>query len=427
MRATRGERVLLVSPSLRGHRLTYCEVLSMILAHLGFETVVATNASDARIFSSPRLARLKGQSRVTVRNVADEITGDVLSLEATSAIADEIGAGVTFFAEADDILQSLVGRPSRQASGRLGRVVCLFLRSTNYIYAPRKPLPQRLRRRLRTWPGRGVDWRQAHESLLARRNLVDSMLTLDELFSREHPEAHCWLPDIYSGFDEPPPGDARETRLWAQRLAAFAASLGERPIISYVGAAHERRGYSTLLSLAVHENAGFIHCGELGEAAEQVAAKTFRAILAERGHLLETGVSYEWSETAALFLRAGSCVVLPYPNHLGSSGVMLQAIAAGRPVLVPDRGLMGYRTRAFGLGETYDEGNLTDLRDRFRRLSRVGAAPYAERLGAYASCFSREQVTAALELAVSGRGSGAELPCTTLSATAEAFEGKPAL
>ena len=31
---------------------------------------------------------------------------------------------------------------------------------------------------------------------------------------------------------------------------------------------------------------------------------------------------------------------------------MLQALAAGRPVLVPDRGLMACRVRTFGFGTT---------------------------------------------------------------------------
>ena len=53
------------------------------------------------------------------------------------------------------------------------------------------------------------------------------------------------------------------------------------------------------------------------------------------------------------------------PQHLGSSGAMLQALMAGRPVLVPDQGLMAWRVRNFGLGLTYVPGDRRDMRYKF--------------------------------------------------------------
>ena len=87
---------------------------------------------------------------------------------------------------------------------------------------------------------------------------------------------------------------------------------------------------------------------------------------------------------------ASSCVrplaVLPYRRHYVSSGVMLQALEADRPVLVPDRGLMAWRTLAFGLGRTYAEGSYEDLRRETLRLLSEEPAAYAPRSsGSWAS------------------------------------------
>ncbi len=89
---------------------------------------------------------------------------------------------------------------------------------------------------------------------------------------------------------------------------------------------------------------------------------------------------------------------------------MLQALAAGRPVLVPDRGLMAYRATAFGLGAAYRDGDRDDLRRRFRELESAGPGAFAARLAAFMEFFTPTQIVAAVSLAVAGAGPGARLP-----------------
>jgi len=121
-------------------------------------------------------------------------------------------------------------------------------------------------------------------------------------------------------------------------------------------------------------------------------------------------VPYSRPETADVFLRAARAVVLPYRHHDGSSGIMLQAAAAGRPVLVPDRGLMAWRTRRFGLGETFADGDLAGMRRGFRSLLEVAQSGAGSSGVAYGRCFSPRDVHASLRLAVTGKGPGAPLP-----------------
>jgi len=47
-------------------------------------------------------------------------------------------------------------------------------------------------------------------------------------------------------------------------------------------------------------------------------------------------------------------VLIPYQRHIGSSGILVRAAAAGRPVLASDYGLVGKLVRGKGLGLTID-------------------------------------------------------------------------
>jgi glycosyltransferase involved in cell wall biosynthesis len=49
---------------------------------------------------------------------------------------------------------------------------------------------------------------------------------------------------------------------------------------------------------------------------------------------------------------AADMVVLPYPEHVGSSGILLRAVRWGKPVLASEWGWIGWVTRNFELGRT---------------------------------------------------------------------------
>lgn len=408
--------ILLVSPSLQGHRLTYCRVLSAVLTAMGHRVVVAGNLSDDSILSRPLLADLGRRRDVELLDMgsAVDVTRDTLPQLVTASEAD-----VVFLAEADSLLDVLSGE--RRLAGR---VVALFLRSTNYQYLPPRQWWRgsraRLLRRVASAPyAADADF---HERGLIRNPLVDAALVLDERSAARHPQTHRWMPDIYREFGAAAGDDRDETFRWSSILGEFLAGAGSRPVIAYVGTNRERRGYDTLLRLALSEDACFIHCGRLIEpdGADAAAVPELRAALAQRGALLETAAPYTRPETAELFLRAAPCVVLPYRQHLGSSGVMLQALAAGRPVLVPDCGLMAYRARSFGVGATYCADDAADLRREFRAAQARRAEACAARLGAFMASFSATQLEAAVAAAVTGRGPGATLPQARLGQAADA-------
>jgi len=60
-------------------------------------------------------------------------------------------------------------------------------------------------------------------------------------------------------------------------------------------------------------------------------------------------------------LGAADVVLLPYQRHLGSSGVLVRAAAAGTPVLGDGYGLLGAQIRRHALGITVDATQTGDL------------------------------------------------------------------
>ncbi len=69
-------------------------------------------------------------------------------------------------------------------------------------------------------------------------------------------------------------------------------------------------------------------------------------------------------------VESSDLVLAPYQNHVGSSGVLLRAAAAGRPVLSQSFGLMGYNVRQHGLGLDVDTTNVRTLASAMQALLR---------------------------------------------------------
>jgi glycosyltransferase involved in cell wall biosynthesis len=72
-------------------------------------------------------------------------------------------------------------------------------------------------------------------------------------------------------------------------------------------------------------------------------------------------------ETLDDLYAACDCVLMPYRNHTGSSGVLVHAAAAGRPVVAPDYAVVGDYVKRHDLGYTFEHLNLQSLSDAMAR------------------------------------------------------------
>jgi glycosyltransferase involved in cell wall biosynthesis len=83
--------------------------------------------------------------------------------------------------------------------------------------------------------------------------------------------------------------------------------------------------------------------------------------------------------------------------------VPLQALAAGKPVLVPDRGVLSYRTVRHQIGRVYHPGRFADLQTQWGRLRAEPEDAYSARIATFMENFSRERLMDALVGALRGR------------------------
>jgi len=77
-----------------------------------------------------------------------------------------------------------------------------------------------------------------------------------------------------------------------------------------------------------------------------------------------------------------------------SSGTMLQALELGLPVLVPDGGLIGYRTKQFGLGLTYRYGDSQDLLEKWCSFRSAPLDSYREPIERFMQKFGQTSIEA---------------------------------
>lgn len=75
---------------------------------------------------------------------------------------------------------------------------------------------------------------------------------------------------------------------------------------------------------------------------------------------------------AATCLASARCVVLPYVDHYGSSGVLAESAALRTPVVSTKEGLLGHIVREYGLGLTVDPTDAAELRDAVLELNLAG-------------------------------------------------------
>ena len=85
-------------------------------------------------------------------------------------------------------------------------------------------------------------------------------------------------------------------------------------------------------------------------------------------------------------------VLLPYIGHFGSSGVMAQAAAAGKPMIASDENLVGARVRDYRLGWLFPTADVARLRlviDEAARVDDGRLAEFAQGAREYSQMFSR--------------------------------------
>ncbi len=263
------------------------------------------------------------------------------------------GAEVGYFLSLDHLTLPLglgLGASGRRLSGILFRPSVHYHEIGDY----RPSLAERLR-----------DWRKAvlYRGML-RNPAVDAVLTLDPFFADfaagHYPGGHkvAPVPDPAFPVAAIPANDDRP----------LYDVPPNRHVLLLFGALTERKGVLHLLEAlrrlppAGARKTAVIIAGRLAPELSDRAARLEAAIRREQPDIW-LKVENRWLSSAEISALVQRCdiVLAPYQRFVGSSGVLLWAAHAGKPLLTQDYGLLGRLVRDHGLGLAVDTGNPSAL------------------------------------------------------------------
>jgi len=407
--------VLLYSPELFGHPQIYCQVISDILVERGCQVTLLVGLDEEQALRDwPDLAAIAGSPgiRVVACSEFSGATRRELTAEELVAAQRDTGADATLLVDGDAFSPQFRRMADGLAPRLLGRNVAIFSRTSPWFpgedfYSGARirwyhsSLRAHLGRAQRALLRRSNTPAHFFERVLLGHRLIDVLLVKDErLGDRWGPQVR-WLPDIYRPFRQTETPELRaEYHELVSEYQTFLSTQGGREVLLFVGRGAWYRGYDIFLQLAATDDAvAAVHCGEpyIREPGKEYTfdVDALRRQLRAEGRLFENG-RYIRSQRALDFAVSTTRHMVSTHRLTGSSGTMLQALELGKPTLVPDRGVLEYRTRTHGLGALYRYGDLADLRRQWQAFKETEPSSYGSRIEAFIKAFSRERVAECL-------------------------------
>ena len=420
-------RILLHAPALQGHPQVYCRVIGDILLAAGHEVVIASALDEAGWPAQWRdLRPFAANARVQVVDVRRRSAGggSGLSVEELRTLQEDFRIDSTLLIEADAFAGELRRIADKQAPRLRGRTVGIFARTSgwfprenDYGGAPEPriwgggPRASLGRLKNRVWPGRDTA-AYLYRTVLLRRRALDAVVVKDERIAERFGPPVFWMPEIYKVFgareDERRLGD---WEAFAEPLREYVKRAGSANVLLYFGTGAWYKGYDLFLRLAdVEPSIYALHAGapERREPGKIMAYDTagIRERLLRHGRLFETNAYVESEELVRLAFGSIERFVSTHRLTL-SSGTALQALDAGKPVLTPALGLVGYRTRRYKLGLTYRYFDDGDLAAKWREFRQTPATAFAQPIADFMKRFGRDEVARIFRALLLGEGGAA--------------------
>lgn len=380
-------RVLLYSPDVVGHPRVYCRTITDALSESQCDLVIAMGFSEAEsLEESPDLRPLQSRPRVRIVDTKEFSAGGRAHLTAEEMVVlqERFRVEATLFIEADKSNTEFVRMSKRKAAPLLGRNIGIFANTAEWYPGEDSFSGERrtlIAPTLRTTLGnckravfnRRQTARYFFEKTVLARGVLDEIWVKDERLAHWRGRPVFWMPEISRPVATVETSEEElEYRKRQAELTEFVKSNAGRDAVLYFGDAAHYKGYDLFLEFVLANQGTYaIHAGRSCDAREKALLRpdidTIRQQLRDEGRLLETQAYIHTQRLKELYFGAVRLYITTHRLTLSSSSV-IQALELGRPVLVPDRGLLGYRVRTNGLGSVYRYGDLGDLAEQARRL-----------------------------------------------------------
>jgi hypothetical protein len=405
------KRILLYSPDVVGHPSIYCRVIADVLETEPCQVVVAIGFTDEiGLKESPDIQPLSSRPGVQLieTKVFSRTGRPHLTAEELIELQLYFGTDTTLFIEADKSNTEFFRIAAGEAPRLRGRNLGIFAKTPEWYPGedfftgePRSLIAPSVRTTLgnikRAIFNRRESAQYFYEKIIIQSGVLDEILVKDErLANWRGPPVH-WMPEISrpSGLTESSKESAEFLRRRSE-LECFLASNQHREPMLYFGDAAYYKGYDLFLEfVTATPSACAIHAGRSYDARQRSYFRSdvegLRAQLREQNRLHEINVYVQSRRLKELLFDSVRLYITTHRLALSSSTV-IQALELGKPVLVPDRGLLGHRVRKNHLGDVYKYEDLFDLRQKAEKLWRSDLSCFSVLAKSFWQRFSDEAI-----------------------------------
>jgi hypothetical protein len=405
------KRILLYSPDVVGHPRVYCRVIADALAvepcqlvvSMGFTDEIGLNESSDL---QPLLSRAGAQlidTRTFSRTGKPHLTAEELV-----ELQLHFDIDTTLFIEADKSKAEFFRVAAGEAPHLRGRNFGIFSNTAEWYPGEDSFTGQRrtlLAPTVRTTLGnvkRAIFNRQQsasyfYEKIIIQSGVLDEILVKDErLANWRGPPVH-WMPEISRPAPVPEsPEEAAEVLRTRSEIESFLTFNRNREPVLYFGDAAYYKGYDSFLEfVASTPSTCAIHAGRSYDSQQRsffrCDVEALRAQMARENRLYETN-AYVHANSLKEFLFGSIRLYITTHRLTASSSTVIQAFELGKAVLVPDRGLLGYRVRQNNLGDVYRYEDLSDLGRKAEKLWRSDLSRFSTLAKSYWQRFSDESI-----------------------------------
>lgn len=367
MGRARAKRVLLYDPNPGGHHELYIRNAADSLRECADVLAVVSDQSEMGSFGGEVVGRVSRAAAASRRASVKALREAIATFQPDAAIH--------LFADRDLPLL---------ATGRdIGAPTSLLL------FRPRSHYPSAFNSVLTTRErllGQGIEWSVA---LWMRRTKGHSVLSLDEFavsrWERRFGSRASWWP-------EPPPHAA----------VPIPKSRMNRDGVVLFGAITPRKGVESLCrALVLTKNVRRVTFA--GPVYQGYATAFGEALKMLEGRDMEVRLENRWlsGDEIAGLLASAQAVAIPYPRHFGMSRVLLEAAAAGTPVVGTNFGLIGQQIVEYHLGLAVDASDAASIANALDAVIDKGQSSYAAGQREFVGRYAREAFDTAIRRVLS--------------------------
>lgn len=401
------KRILLYSPDVVGHPGIYCRAIADALANERCRIVVAmgfTNEKGLNEAPDVKVLTTRSSTQLIHTRTFSKTGKAHLTAEELVELQRHFGAEATVFIEADKSNAEFVRIAIGAAPRLCGRNIGIFANTAewypgedSYTGQRRSLLVPSVRTTLgnvkRVFFNRRQSARYFYERLLIGSRVLDEIFVKDERLADWRGPPVYWMPEISR--PSAAPESAEESADFAHRRAeieSFLASNVGRETVLYFGDAAHYKGYDLFLEfVASTPSICAIHAGRSYDAQQKshfcFDVDALRARIKCESRLYETNAYVQAQRLKEHLFQSIRLYITTHRLTL-SSATVIQALELGKPVLVPNRGLLGFRVRTNHLGGVYNYGDVSDLRQKAQELWRTDLTHFSATTKSYWKRFS---------------------------------------